>query len=284
MKTLIKLLLPLCFFFPANLVTAQQINIEKIEGLYANEYGEVRLIKEKDTLMRTIFKNNERIVFDTLMRINYDFKLKQRQDTFPFLQFQTGGLELQKECLFICEFSSPFLIEGDSMQYLSQFIQIEQMYTRPFYKIDKKVTITGEVRFGKGGATINGIYLINYQKKADIYLSIEGVIIKEKYPIEFYSTDESPQGMFSDTSITHFGLIMEDYTVKELPKQTYKGTTINVSGQAAFVWEFADSEIYFFDNKEPWSNKELNKKIEIEAVLIQDNLGKSILKNWKIIK
>ena len=159
------------------------------------------------------------------------------------------------------------------------------MKERPFYKIGKKVTVTGEVRFQRGGTpTINGIYLKKYTKKLDNYFAIEGVIKKEKYPIEYYSTEESPQGMFSDTSITHYRLIMENYEVKELPQQIYKGTTINVSGKAAFVWEFADSEIYFFDNKEPWSKKELDKKIEIKAVLIQDITEKSVLKNWKIIK
>ena len=158
------------------------------------------------------------------------------------------------------------------------------MYTRPFYKIDKKVTVKGEVRYRKGGTIINSIYLKKYTKKFDNYFAIEGVIKKEKYPIGYYSTDESPQGMFSDTSITHYRLIMEDYEVKELPKQIYKGTAINNNYEAAFIWEFADSEIYFFDNKEPWSKRELNKEIKIKAVLIQDDVGKSILKNWEIIK
>ncbi|MEA1874919.1 MAG: hypothetical protein U9N51_10915 [Bacteroidota bacterium] len=251
-------------------------NNKTIKGLYANEYGEVRLIRQNDTIMRTIFKNNDGDVFDTLMRINYNFKLKQRQTTLRFLQLNWGGLELQEECLYIREYSN--------FQYLAQFIQIKDMYTRAFYKINEKVTITGEVRFGKGGGTINGIYLINYRKKADKYLSIEGLIKKEKYPIAYYSTEESPQGMFSDTNIVHYRLFMEDYEIKELPKQIFKGTTINNNEQAAFIWEFADSEIYFFDNKKPWEESELNKKIKIEAVLIQDAVGKSILKNWKIKK
>ncbi|MCD4793053.1 MAG: hypothetical protein K8R54_07475 [Bacteroidales bacterium] len=275
MKTLNKLLLALCFLFPANLVTAQQFDIKKIKGLYANEYGEVKLIQKNDTIMRAVFKNNKGEVFDTLMRIKHDFKL-HRQDSLPFLQLHMGGLEIHDECLYIREYSI--------VAYLNRFIQIQEMYTRPFYKINEKVTVTGEVYFQKGGTLINGIYLINYFKKGRQYSTVEGIIKKEKYPIAYYSTEESPQGMFSDTSITHYRLIMEDYEVKELPKQTYKGTTINVSGKAAFVWEFADSEIYFFDNKEPWSKKELNKKIEIEAVLIQDIAKKSVLKNWKIIK
>jgi len=276
MKTINIKILTICLVVISNLAIAQQINIKNVEGLYANEYGEVRLIRKNDTIMRAVFKNNEGEVFDTLMQINYNFKLKQRRSNYPFLQLNWGGLELQEECLYVREYSS--------WQFLASFIQIQKMYTRPFYKIDEEVTVKGEVYFQKGGTLINGIYLINYYKKGKQYSTVEGIIKKEKYPIGYYSTDESPQGMFSDSSIIHYRLIMEDYEVKELSKQTYKGTAINSNHQAAFIWEFADSEIYYFDKKEPWSKRELNKGIIIEAVLIQDNVGKSILKNWKIIK
>ncbi len=265
-------ILTICLILIPNLIFAQKINIEAIEGLYANEYGQVKLTKKNDSLIRTIFKNNKEEIFDTLMQINYNFKLKQRRGKYPFLQLNWGGLELQGNCLYVREFSS--------WQFLASFINIEKMYTRAFYKINEKVTIKGEIHSFKG-STINGIYLKNNFKKANQYSIVEGIIKKEKYPISFYSTDESPQGMFSDTSIIHYRLIMEDYTVKELPKQTYKGTTINNNYEAAFIWEFADSEIYFFDKKEPWSKRELNKEIKIKAILVQDNVGKSILKNWE---
>ena len=59
------------------------------------------------------------------------------------------------------------------------------------------------------------------------YLTAEGVIKKEKYPKAYYSTNESEQGIFSDTSIAHYRLIMEDYEIKEFPKHIYKIVIIN---------------------------------------------------------
>ena len=71
--------------------------------------------------------------------------------------------------------------------------------------------------------------------------------------------------------------------------QTYKETEIYIgravmnNGKAMFIWDFADSEIYYLDGLAKWDEIYLNKKITIEGDLIQDN-GKSIIKNWKIIE
>ncbi len=269
MKILNSLLFVVCFSFIASCIAEQEKVIIK-SGLYANEYGEIRLIKENDTLMRAIFKNNEGFTFDTTLVIDYNNKLVSK----PFLRFQMGGLELRNECLYIHEFSS--------IAYLSQFIQIKEMYTRPFYKIDEEVTVNGDVISMKG-YTINGIWLVSSKEIPQRYVSIHGTIKKEKYPKDYYSTDESPQGMFRDTSIVHYRLIMEDYTIEDIPKQTFKGTTINIDNQAAFIYEFANSEAFYLDKKEPWTTEELNKKVEIKAVLVQFIEGKSVLKNWILI-
>jgi hypothetical protein len=208
MKTTKFQVLIVCFFFVACLSEKQDsdnANNELKSELFANEYGEICLVKENDTVMRTIFKNNEGDVFDTIMSINHNFKMILKNDSFPFLQFHTGGIELSHDCLFIHEFS-------------------------------------GVVLFNKG-IKINGIWLID--AGTDIpeeYLSVCGTIKKEKYPIDYYSTEESPQGMFSDTSIVHYRLIMEDYTIEEIPKQIFNGTAVNIDNQAAFISDLACSE------------------------------------------
>ncbi len=186
-----------------------QIAKKEIQGeLYANEYGEIILTRVNDSLMRTIFKNNKGDVFDTIMLIKYDSKLFVTGDSLPFLQLKMGGLSLYNECLYVRELSS--------MAYLQCFIEIEKMYIRPFYKIGEKVTIKGEARFHKGGTTINGIYLKGFKKSKERNIVVHGIINKEKYPIGYYSTKESPQGMFSDTSIVHYRLIIDDYTFEKL--------------------------------------------------------------------
>lgn len=256
-----------------NIVT-EKTNVK--EELYANEYGEVRLIRENDTLMRTIFKNNEGDIFDTTMFINYHSNLILKRDTFPLLQCGMAGIELHNEYLYVHDFSN--------MATMSQFTRIENIYTRPFYKLNDTVTIKGDIISSKG-LTIDGIWLNNTknERTPEKYIAVKGIIKKEKYPIDYYSTDESPQGMFSDTNIIHYRLIMNDYSIQEIPTYRYKGTTFNQDNQAAFIYEFADSELFFLDNKEPWPENELNKEIVIDAVLVQFINGKSVLKNWEII-
>ena len=252
---------------------AQQTSIE---GIYANEYGEVQLSIKNDSTIRTIFKNNEGAIFDTLMIIKNDFKLSSNQNHLPFLQLHWGGLELHNNRLYVREYSN--------LLFLASYIQIQEMYTRAFYKIDKSTTIKGEVKFTKGGAILNGIYLIDYNKTPSKHIAVTGIITKETYPIDYYSTEASPQGMFGDTSIIYYRLVLKDYKINDLSKQIFTGTTINVNNQAAFAWEFADSEIYFLEQSKVWSKTQLYKEITIEAILIHDSVGKSILTNWEIIK
>lgn len=242
MKTLIILLFVACFCVSACCATGKQENVsddnkEMIGELYANEYGEIRLIKVNNTSMRTIFENNEGKVLDTTMFINYDFNLIQKHDSLPFLQLGMSGIELRNECLFVHDFSN--------IAYLSQLIRIEEMYTRPFYKIGKELTVDGDVTFAKG-YTINGIWLSenDSQKIPERYVSIHGAIRKEKYPIDYYSTDESPQGMFgSDTSIIHYRLIMEDYTINDIPQSENLKAIITLHSAARYINHYNDLKL-----------------------------------------
>ena len=255
------------------------------EEVYANEYGEIRIHKLTDSTAVTVFINNNNETFDTVMTTTNNFRLLARADSTPFLQLKSTAIEWKNEYLRVHEFSDMF--------FLNQYISLDHLYDRLFYRNGKKITLAGDLFCGKGGCTLDGIYLEGYQKGLqqgrevsfeNRYTSVTGEIYKEKYPRSFYSTDDSPQGMFSDTNVVHYRLVMKDYEMKEFKKETYSGTTVNLEDRAAFIYDFSDSEAFFLDKNEPWLPGELNRKIKIEAVLVQYIDGKSMLKNWRIVK
>lgn len=244
------------------------------ETIYANEYGKIHLSEINDSLMRAVFYNNEGQVFDTIMKINYNFTLLPN-DGYPFLHLKTGGIKVYENKLEVFDFAGP--------AYMAMYINIENIYDRPFYKLNDTVVIHDEIKHSKGGETIDGIYVIPASDKQNELVSLTGIITKEKYPRAYYSTADSPQGMFSDTTKTYYRLVVKPVSVDLLKKYNYTGATININGQAAFIWEFADSEAYYLDNHQPWSDEELDKTITIEAFLVQFVNGKSVLKNWIIL-
>lgn len=246
---------------------------------YANEFGEIELIPHNDTLMQAIFRDNEKIVFDTLMKINHDFKLLPN-DGFPFLSLQTGGIKIHNNCIKVWDFAGP--------AYMQMYASIENIYDRPFYKINESITIKDEIKHPKGGPRIGGIYLLDKEKNVDQYqnefVHLKGIVTKEKYPRDYYSTPDGPQGMFGDTTEIHYRLVVKDYTIEVIKKETMTGRTMNINGQAAFIWDYADSEAYYLDGHAAWTEKELDKKITIEGVLVQFIDGKSVIKAWRIIE
>lgn len=65
-------------------------------------------------------------------------------------------------------------------------------------------------------------------------------------------------------------------------KQGFVGKAVNINNKPAFIYDYADSEIFYLDSLENWDEKYLNHKIILEGNLIQDE-GKSVIKNWKIL-
>lgn len=244
--------------------------------IYANEYGEIHLTPINDTLMRTVFFDNENQVFDTVMRIDHDFEMLYPDDNLPFLWLKTGGIKICDNRVEVHDFAGP--------AYMAQYVSIENLYTRPFYKIDDTVVIKDEIVHPKGGERLNGIYILPGTGYQNEFVEITGIISKEKFPREYYSTSDGPQGMFSDTTKVYYRLVIRPIDVKVIEKQTYTGRTKNIDGQAAFIWDYADSEAYYLDNHAPWTQDELDKKITLEAVLVQFINGKSVLKSWEIIE
>lgn len=243
--------------------------------IYGNEYGEIHLTPLNDTIMHTVFFNNEGKVFDTIMKVNYHFSLLP-DDSLPFLHWKTGGIKVWENRLEIHDFAGP--------AYMAMAINIENIYDRPFYKLNDTIVLKDEVKHPKGGERMHGIYVIpgcGYQNE---YVHLTGIVTKEKYPREYYSTADGPQGMFSDTTEIHYRLVVKPISTKVIEKYVYTGTTMNIDGRAAFIWDFADSEAYYLDNHAPWTKEELNKSIKIEGVLVQYIDQKSMLKCWKIIE
>jgi len=250
--------------------------VEKQKGtLYTNEYGEIELIPVNDSLMQTIFRNNDGDEFDTILKIIYDYKLPA-PDSLPMLKLHWGGVKFYSNRVQVFEFSS--------LAYINMFILIENIYTRPFYKVNEKVIISDEIKNPKGGQQIDGIYLADGSESANEFVILTGVVTKEKYPLEYYSTPDGPQGMFSDTTIAHYRLVVKNYTIAEVGKEIMIGRTMNIDGVAAFIWDNADSEAYYLYDHEPWTKKELDKKITIEGVLTQSVEGRSVIKAWQIIE
>jgi len=241
---------------------------------YANEGGEVCIVQINDTLYQTTFINNEGFVFDTTMVCQPVIPLMDftsRVDSSKYLKFGWGGLLFNETTLTAYEFSS--------WAKLGSYSKNPNAYD-PFYRVNSKVTVKGDLWRSKGGYILNGIYLLNCDAM-DGYRHVTGYIEKEKFPREYYSTPDGPQGMFgSDTTVIHYRLVMRDYTIVEPEKYLYRGSTFNDSeGRPGMAWEYADSEGYLIWGKdEPWTKDELNKTIEVNAVLVQDRTG-SWLKN-----
>jgi len=244
------------------------------ETIYANEYGKIHLSEINDSTMRTVFYDNEKMVFDTLMKIDHQFSLLQK-DGLPFLHLRTGGIKICENRLEIHDFAGP--------AYMAMYVDIENIYDRPFYKVNDTIVINDLVMHPKGGEMIQGIYITPTSGLQNEVVSMKGIVTKEKYPREYYSTSDGPQGMFSDTTKTYYRLVIKPIEVKALPRERMTGRTMNIEGRAAFIWDLADSEAYYLDQQQPWDEKELDKKITIEGVLIQFEDGRSVLKNWMYV-
>lgn len=244
--------------------------------IYANEYGEIHLTEINDKVMHAVFFDNEKQVFDTLMDIDRDFDMLSPDDDFPFLWVKTGGIKLYENRVEIHDFAGPAT--------MGMYVAIENLYERPFYKLKDTIVIKDAVTHPKGGEQLNGMYVIPASGHPNEFVELTGIVTKEKYPRDYYSTNDGPQGMFSDTTKTYYRLVVKPVSVNVIEKYAYEGRTMNLNGQAAFIWDFADSEAYYLDNHAPWTEEELDKKITIEAVLVQFINGKSMLKSWEIIE
>jgi hypothetical protein len=244
---------------------------------YENEYGKIELVKENDSLWRTIFYDNEKIVFDTVMQIRYEYNLLPR-DEYPFLQLHTSGIKMYSNRLQVYDFAGP--------AYMITYTGIPHLYDRPFYQTGVAVTVSDVIKMQKGGSRIDGIYLDEPNNYVNEYAHLTGTIKKEKYPREYYATPDGPQGMFNDTTIDHYRLVLHDYETEIAPKDTFTGRAEMIDHRMAFVWDYADSEVYYLDTDntaDEWPKEQQGKKITIAGVLVQFEEGRSVLKAWKIL-
>lgn len=83
------------------------------------------------------------------------------------------------------------------------------------YQLDTIITLSGKIKSDKSGAHINGVYLEKAPNMEGL-LEIKGTLKRVLYPLSYYSTDESPQGMFSDTSVKHYRLFLEPRSIKSI--------------------------------------------------------------------
>jgi hypothetical protein len=245
-------------------------------GVYVNEHGQLELKKLNDTTWSTSFMNNDGLVFDTVMYVRADSlkKIYYAQNEDFFLSYHWGGLSVSKDRITVFEFSSYGMLGAQT--------QMWGMYERPFYKLGTNTSVFGKLNHGKGGTTLDGIYLKDDLSALPNYLELTGTLSKEPYPIDYYSTTASPQGMFSDTTIKHYRLTLQNAKSTRYYSLVYKGYPVNYTdGSAAIAWEFADSEAYLLDGKNAWSEAELAREVFISGYLINDVHKGSVLYNWK---
>ena len=246
--------------------------------LYINEYGSIRIIEVNDTMAQVIFKNNNGDYFDTNLVYNPKFTLVLNPDSLPFIDFHWGGIQLFNNRVEMSNFSN-------IGNYLSKFIQINHAYRRPFYKTGEPITLSGEIYQGPESSTIKGIHLTGKNKSLPAYGLVTGIIKKIPYPITYYNMDDySPEDMFGDSTKIHCRLIMEEYEIEEIERFRYVGSTMNINGEAAFIWDFAWSEAFYLDNHKPWKKDEEFQNIVIDALLVQFIDRKSVLKYWTIVR
>ena len=250
------------------------------ENLYVSEHGQVELIQLNDTTWRTIFTNNDGFVFDTTM-------IKAQKTDQPsifaikgeqfFLKYHWGGLSVLKDRIYVLEISSYGMLGTQTDMW--------GMYNDPFFNLNETILLKGTVEGSKGLRSMEGVYFLDTDIKSGQYYELVGKITKEKWPSAYYSTAESPQGIFGhDTSKVHYRLVMKSPRDVTPELTEYKGNTINIStGEAAIAWEWADSEAYILDNHKPWTKSEELKPIRVRGILVQNSKG-SFLKNWEIIE
>ena len=258
--------------------SVDETDAKVIGQIYVNEYGQVELNQLNDTLWQTVFTNNEGHVFDTSLAIdNSGGYLRFRDSSAVFLPCNWGGINFNEDELFVTEFSSYGL--------LGSLTQTPNIYERSFYRLGKEITFQGDVWVEKDGPKANGMYFKTEESKIEsAFYNISGTVKKEKYPVDYYSTDESPQGKFgNDTTVAHYRLVLENPSF-ELPETfVYEGSKINNSNEmACLAWDWADSESYVLNKDESWPENELGERIKVEGYLAQGFYG-SHLKNWKII-
>jgi hypothetical protein len=246
-------------------------------AIYENEYGRIELIQVNDSLMRTIFSDNEKVVFDTLMKISYD-NGNFEPYSLPFLALRGCGLKQYENRLHAFDFLG--------MAQMPMYTGIPEISENSFYRVNIPVTISDEITREKAGILIDGIYLAEGSEYVNEFVHLTGTIKKEKYPHSYYSTPDSPQGMFNDTTIAHYRLVVHDYTIEPVEKTIYKGTAMTIDGQRAVIWEFADSEAYYLADERPfesWPEEVEGKEVQVKAVLVQEPGQQSVLKAWEIL-
>lgn len=250
--------------------------------VYASSEGQIKLSRLTDSTYFTVFTNNEGFQMDTTLTVGKkeDYRrmlyISPRDSVENFLQYKKGALVVYENRIDVHDFTSIAQIALET--------QIRGIYDVPFYLTGAEITVKGDIYSGKVGHHVNGIHL-GFEElpgsNSDSYYEVTGIVSKEAYPVEYYSTDESPQGMFdSDTSKKYYRLVMEDPEIQLPEKEYFKGTTINDSnGRAGIAWELADSELYLIWGKEEgWPENELGKDIGVNAVYVYEN-GISWLKN-----
>lgn len=166
----------------------------QIANEYENEFGKIKIVNKEGSKLAFVVTDNDKSSRGFIMRAG----------------IETASTE-NSGCVVEVK-DNQLIVKGECDQ-----TPIEQFLTRPFFVLDSNITIEGDILVSKAGATIEGIYLKDYQGKTSMTaVKVQGIIQKEPYPRAYYSTHESPQGMFPDDGKVRYRLILENYIISPI--------------------------------------------------------------------
>lgn len=247
--------------------------------MYIHPEGDLLLQQINDSSWNVSFTNLEGHSFDSVLIASNDrwfFDSFRQKDEIAFLKIGLGGMSLSQSAVSVFEFGG--------YGVLAHLTEMPHIYNQPLVRSNQEVSIYGDLIRSKSLLSVNGVYLEDvYPPKDGTYMKVVGTVKREKWPIEYVSTDESPQGAVgADEESYRLVFVMPKISVPE--NEIYEGYPVNMDeGIAAIAWDFADSEAYILEGRESWTEEELEQKIKVSGHLIQGPQG-SILKNWEILE
>lgn len=178
----------------------RQNTLENRKSIYVNEYGKLEVTFENDALAHVVFSNNTEETWDTTFHKVYNSTIFDDTSTegFEIFKIKYSIVLISPEKIRVNEISS--------FAFLQSKTKIKNLYKRPFYKTRQKITLRNTVQKSKKDHLIEGLYIKSNQSYPRDTQTITGIVKKAPYPLSYYTTNDSPQGMFGDTSKQHFKL------------------------------------------------------------------------------
>lgn len=251
--------------------------LRPIEGTYIHKNGKVKVTKSLNESYDFTFTNHEGFVFKAEYK-----KIEKRP--FYMLPLSSKSVFFRSDSvsgISIMEINGGRLYthELGGFAALDYYTKIEDLYDFSFYK-NEETEYTETLNVGKDkwcyfgeihipcSAVPDSLTKNGSTSYFDRYFKVKGQV-----EVELYKSEGKDYKRY----------VMK--TPKFLPANlsTYTGHSLNQNGKALFIWEFADSEMYYLEGIDEWGEYQNNKKITVVGELNQGKKG-AVIKNWIITK